>query len=299
MSQEHIFTTEVAGTTVTFTTGKLAQQAGGAVTIQVGESMLLATATMSKSAREGLDFFPLSVEYEEKMYAAGRIPGSFFRREGRPSTEATLICRLVDRPLRPLFPDGMRNEVQIIVTTLSSDSVHHLDIMAVNAASAAIMLSDIPWEGPIGAVRVGYIDGQFVANPEIAEMEHSQLDLRMAGTRDAIIMVEAGANEIPEEVLVQALAFGHSSLQGLIDVQLQMREAIGKGKRDIRYNIMDEAMVTAMQARLGDRLELLVAEQTDRHERSTAVDELREEIINEMVSDDESALPKDLLEAFG
>ena len=299
MLKEHTFSTEVAGQTVTFRTGKLAFQAGAAVTIQIGESMLLATATMSKSAREGLDFFPLSVEYEEKMYAAGRIPGSFFRREGRPTTEATLICRLVDRPLRPLFPDGMRNEVQVIVTTLSSDSIHHLDIMAVNAASAAIMLSDIPWDGPIGGVREGYIDGQFVANPEIPMMEHSQLDLRMAGTRDAIIMVEAGANEIPEDVLVEALAFGHKAIQALIDVQLQMRAEIGKAKREIHYATMDEAMVSAMRDRLGGRLKQLVADQTDRHDRGTAVDELREEIINEMVSDDESALPKDLLEVFG
>lgn len=299
MLTETSYSTTIAGAAVTFRTGKFAQQAGAAVTIQIGDSMLLATATMSKSAREGLDFFPLSVEYEEKMYAAGRIPGSYFRREGRPTTEATLICRLVDRPLRPLFPDGMRNEVQIIVTTLSSDSIQHLDIMAVNAASAALTLSDIPWDGPIGAVRVGYIDGQFVANPAIADMEHSQLDLRMAATRDAIIMVEAGANEVPENILVDALEFGHQSLQALIDIQLEMRAAVGKPKRDIHYAMMDEALISAMQNRLGDRLVQVVAEQTDRHERGAAVDELREEIINEMVSDDESALPKDLLEVFG
>lgn len=151
----------------------------------------------------------------------------------------------------------------------------------------------------LGGVRVGYIDGQFVANPEIPMMEHSQLDLRMAGTRDAIIMVEAGANEIPEDVLVEALAFGHKAIQSLIDVQLQMREAVGKPKRDIQYATMNEAMVSAMRDRLGGRLKQLVADQTDRHDRGTAVDELREEIINEMVSDDESALPKDLLEVFG
>ncbi|MBK9055566.1 MAG: polyribonucleotide nucleotidyltransferase [Chloroflexi bacterium] len=298
MLSEQTFTAEVSGETVTFKTGKLAMQAGGAVTIQMGDSVLLATSTMSKFAREGLDFFPLSVEYEEKMYAAGRIPGSFFRREGRPTTEGTLICRLVDRPLRPLFPDGMRNEVQVIVTTLSSDSVHHLDIMAVNGASAALTISDIPWEGPIGAVRVGYINGQYVINPEISEMEHSQLDLRIAGSRDAVIMVEAGANEVPENILLEALSVGHKAIQPLIDVQLEMREALGKAKREVHYATMDQAMVTAMRDLIGGRLQQVVADQTDRHDRNAAVDELREEIINEMASDDESALPKDLREAF-
>jgi len=158
MLPDHTFTTTVAGKTITFASGKLAEQAGGAVTIRVGDCLLLATATMSKNIREGLDFFPLSVDYEEKMYAAGRIPGGFYRREGKPTTEAILTSRLTDRPLRPLFPDGMRNEVQVIVTTLSSDSLHHLDIMSVNAASAALTISDIPWGGPVGAVRVGYIE---------------------------------------------------------------------------------------------------------------------------------------------
>ncbi len=155
MSEEKTFTTRVGEHDVTISTGKLAEQAGGAVTYRVGDSMLLSTATMSKSVREGLDFFPLSVDFEEKMYAAGRIPGGFFRREGKPTTEAILTSRLTDRPLRPLFPDGMRNEVQIIVTTLSSDSIYHLDIMAVNAASAALSISDIPWNGPIGGRSCG------------------------------------------------------------------------------------------------------------------------------------------------
>ena len=149
MKSDTVFTTQVGRHALTIATGKLAEQAGGAVTLQVGESLLLATATMSKNVREGLDFFPLSVDFEEKMYAAGRIPGGFFRREGKPTTEAVLTSRLTDRPLRPLFPDGMRNEVQVIVTTLSSDSVHLLDIMSVNAASAALTISDVPWDGPI------------------------------------------------------------------------------------------------------------------------------------------------------
>ncbi len=173
MLPDHTFSTTVGNKEMTFSTGKLAEQAGGAVTARIGDCMLLATTTMSKNVREGLDFFPLSVDFEEKMYAAGRIPGGFFRREGRPTTEAILTSRLIDRPLRPLFPDGMRNEVQVIVTTLSSDSIYHLDILAVNAASAAMTISDIPWDGPIGAVRVGYINGELVASPTIPQMADS------------------------------------------------------------------------------------------------------------------------------
>ena len=227
MLPEHTFTTTVGDKEIIISTGKLAEQAGGAVTIRVGDCLLLATTTMSKNVREGLDFFPLSVDFEEKMYAAGRIPGSFFRREGRPTTDAILTSRLTDRPLRPLFPDGMRNEVQVIVTTLSSDSVHHLDVLAVNAASAAMTISDIPWNGPIGAVRVGYIDGEFVASPTIPQMEDSILDLRIAGSKDAIIMVEAGADEASEELLIAALAFGHEAIQPIIALQEQMRAELG------------------------------------------------------------------------
>ena len=224
MYSEKSFTCQIGNEEITVSTGKLAGQAGGAVTIQVGDNMLLATATMSKSVREGLDFFPLSVDFEEKMYAGGRIPGGYFKREGRPTMQAVLISRLTDRPLRPLFPKGMRNEVQIIISTLSADGVAYLDTMAVNAASAALHISNAPWAGPIGAVRVGYIDGEFVANPTVADMENSSLDLRIAGTKDAIIMVEAGANEVKEAVLVDALDFGHAAMQPFIAMVEQMRE---------------------------------------------------------------------------
>jgi polyribonucleotide nucleotidyltransferase len=223
---------------VTFETGKLAGQAGGAVTFGTPESIVFAAATMG-DIREGIDFFPLSVEYEERLYAGGRIPGSFFRREGRPGTEAILVARLTDRPLRPLFQDGMRNEVQVIMFTLSSDGVNPLDILAINAASAAIMISDIPWGGPVGAVRVGRVNGEFVINPTFAEIEASDLDLRIAGTREAILMVECGANEIPEDVMVAALELGHKSLQPLIDLQLQMRDEVGKEKREIKLALPD------------------------------------------------------------
>jgi len=241
------YSATVGGKTLTFETGKLAGQAGGAVTFGLSEAIVFATATMG-GVREGIDFFPLSVDYEERLYAGGKIPGSFFRREGRAPTEAILTARLTDRPIRPLFQDGMRNEVQIIVYSHSSDGVNPLDILAINAASAALMISDIPWDGPIAAVRVGRVDGEFVLNPTFAEMDASDLDLRIAGSKDAILMVECGADEIPDEVMVQALELGHKSIQPLIELQMKMASEVGKPKRavelflpsdDIRKKVFD------------------------------------------------------------
>ena len=298
MQPDSVFTTTVGRHQLKIATGKLAEQAGGAVTLQVGESLLLATATMSKNVREGLDFFPLSVDFEEKMYAAGRIPGGFFRREGKPTTEAVLTSRLTDRPLRPLFPDGMRNEVQVIVTTLSSDSIHHLDIMSVNAASAALTISDVPWNGPIGAVRVGYIDGQFVADPTIPEMADSSLDLRLAGSRDAIIMVEASANEIPEELMVEALAFGHQALQPIITLLEEMRAAVGKEKREPTVSAIDETIVSATKGRIDGRIADVIASTTEREDRNEALDALRDEIVDGFLAEDEATDPKLVREVF-
>lgn len=288
MLEERVFSTTVGTKEVTFRTGKLAEQAGGAVSIQVGDSLLLATATMSKSIREGLDFFPLMVDFEEKLYAAGRIPGGFFRREGRPSTDAILIARLTDRPLRPLFPDGMRNEVQVIVTALSSDSVNHLDIMTVNASSAAVHISNIPWNGPIGAVRIGMIDGEFVVDPLIPDMDRSNLDLRIAATRDAIIMVEAGANEVDEKTLIEALEFGHQAIQPIIDVQEEMRASVGKEKREIEIVAEDEELVERIQSIVGDRVREILVEFGDRDERNEAVGRLREQVVEQLSGEDDT-----------
>jgi polyribonucleotide nucleotidyltransferase len=292
MLVENTYTTQVGGRDFAVSTGKFAEQAGGAVAVQVEDNMLLATATMSKSSREGIDFLPLSVDFEEKMYAAGRIPGSFFRREGRPSTEAILVCRLTDRPLRPLFPDGLRNEIQLIITTISSDSEHHLDIMAVNAASFALMISDIPWNGPIGAIRVGRIDDQFVVNPTIAQMEESVMDLRMAGSREAIIMVEAGAKEVSEELLIEALQFGHQEMQPLIDLQLEIQASLGKQKREILVTGIEAEFEEAIRARLGDQIREILVTNTDRTERNAAVDELRDEVVDSFIEEDETIEPK-------
>ncbi len=196
-----------------FETGRLAQQAGGSVVVRSGDSVLLVTATASKSRREAVDFLPLTIEFEEKLYAAGRIPGNFFRREGRPMEDAVLACRLTDRPLRPLFDKTIRNEIQVVITALSSDGAYHLDIMGVNGASAALMISDIPWGGPVGAIRVGLIEGELVLNPNVAQMETSTLDLRIAGTKEAILMVEAGADEVSEALLLEALQLAHEGIQ--------------------------------------------------------------------------------------
>ena len=196
MNSSKTYVAEVGGKPITIETGHLAMQAGGAVTVRLGDSLVLVTATASKKPREGIDFFPLTVDFEERLYAAGRIPGSFFRREGRPSEAGILTMRLIDRPLRPLFPKDFRNDVQVIVTALSSDSENYLDIPAIIGASAALVISDVPFEGPVGACRVGLVEDEFVVNPTAEQMKESLLDLRMAGTEDAILMVEAGAQEL-------------------------------------------------------------------------------------------------------
>ncbi|MCP4415876.1 MAG: polyribonucleotide nucleotidyltransferase [Chloroflexi bacterium] len=294
MYSEKSFTTHIGNEEITIATGMLAGQAGGAVTIRVGDSMLLSTATMSKSVREGLDFFPLSVDFEEKMYAGGRIPGGYFKREGRPTMAAILIARLTDRPLRPLFPKGMRNEVQIITSSLSADGVAHLDIMAVNAASAALHISNVPWAGPIAAVRVGLINGELVANPTVAEMENSTLDLRMAGSKEAIIMVEAGADEVTEAELVDALDFGHKAMQPFIDTVNEMREAVGKEKDEVVLMAVDEELETAVKAKIGSRIQEIVASTTDRSERNEKMSTLREEIVDGFAEMDETTNLKEV-----
>ena len=286
------YSTTVGKHTVTIETGKLAHQAGGAVTITLGESIVFAAATMG-GVRDGIDFFPLSVEYEERLYATGKIPGSFFRREGRPSTEAILTARLTDRPLRPLFAHGMRNEVQVMMFSLSADGINPLDILAINAASAAVMISDIPWGGPVGAVRIGRVNGEFVINPSFAELEKSDLDLRLAGTRDAILMVECGADEIPEDVMVAALELGHKSIQPLIDIQIQMQAEIGKPKREaIFFNAADEINKKVLEHVSASMNELLDKPLT-KAEFYGGMDTLKAEVVAALATVPEGANPAD------
>ncbi|NLX10667.1 MAG: polyribonucleotide nucleotidyltransferase [Chloroflexi bacterium] len=281
MPENKQFRATIGSREVLIETGKLAEQAGAAVTLRMGDTLVFATATMSAHPREGIDFFPLSVDYEERLYAAGRIPGSFMRREGRPSEASILIARVTDRPLRPLFPKDLRNEVQVIITPLSHDQENHADILSIVAASAALTISDVPWDGPIGACRVGLIDGEFVANPTIPEMENSQLDLRMAGTADAIIMVEAGANEVDEETMIRALRFGHDSMQDVIRVQQQMREQVGRPKREYEPAAINEALATEVENRVRGEIAEIVATRIERDDRNEALDVLRERVLAE------------------
>jgi polyribonucleotide nucleotidyltransferase len=223
------YETEIAGRTLVLEAGKYAKQASGSVLVRYGDTVVLATAQASDEPIEA-DFLPLTVEFEERHYAVGKIPGSFMRREGRPGEKAILSARMTDRPIRPLFPKGFRHEVQVIVTVLSADQKNPPDILGPIAASAALMLSDIPWEGPVASVRVGLLGGQLVLNPTLQELEESALDLVVAGSRDAILMVEAGAQEVDEETLVQALEFAHREMQPILDLQERMARELGKPK---------------------------------------------------------------------
>ncbi|MGN6431034.1 MAG: polyribonucleotide nucleotidyltransferase [Gaiellaceae bacterium] len=264
---------EIAGREITFETGKLAKQADGAVVVREGDTEVLATAQGKAEAREGADFFPLTVDVEERMYAAGKIPGGFFKREGRPTEKAILTARMIDRPIRPLWPKGFKNEVQVICTTLSADLVVPHDILAINGASAALMISPLPFMGPVGAVRVGRIDGELVVNPTLAEVEEgsSDLDLVVVGTKDALTMVEAGAAEIPEEELLEALERAHMEIQKLCEVQEELRERVGKAKW------LDNDLTDELDRDHGDRIRQRIAAEGLR-EGSAAVEEIVEEI---------------------
>ena len=207
---------EWGGRTLKLETGRIARQAHGAVFAQYGETSVLATVVAARSAKPGIDFFPLTVNYQEKSYAAGKIPGGYFKREGRPSEKETLVCRLIDRPIRPLFAPGFKNETQVIITVLSHDLENDPDVVAMVAASAALTLSGVPFMGPIGGARVGYIDGEYVLNPTIDEMENTKLDLVVAGTQDAVLMVESEADELSEEIMLGAVNFGHDACAPII-----------------------------------------------------------------------------------
>ncbi|MBN2044248.1 MAG: polyribonucleotide nucleotidyltransferase [Anaerolineales bacterium] len=291
------FTAIVGTQEISFETGQLAQQAGGAVTVRLNDSLIFASATMSDEPREGIDFFPLSVDFEEKMYAGGRIPGGFFRREGRPTENAILTARLTDRPLRPLFPKDMRNDVQVIMYTISADEETPLDVIAINAASAAVLISDAPWGGPVGAVRIGLIDGEFVVNPTYAQMEQSRLDLRVAGTKDALLMVEAGADEVDEETMNNALSFAHQAMQPLIEAQLAMAEAVGKPKKEYPSFAVSEELKQQVLDHTSDSLIAIYEQNLMKHDRDMALNALRKETLEALAGEGETLLP-DLREAF-
>ena len=240
------FEMELGGRKLVIENGKMAKQANGAVLVRYGDTVVLVTATTSAEPREGVDFFPLTVDYEEKMYAAGKIPGGFIKREGRPSSDAVLCARLIDRPIRPLFPKGFRNDVQVVATVLSVDQDNAPEIAAMIGASCALSVSDIPFMGPIAGVRVGRVDDAFVINPTEAQRAVSTLNLTVAGSHDAVMMVEAGANELPEEVILDAILFGHKEIQRIVEFQQEMQATCGKEKRSIKLFTVSEELETAI-----------------------------------------------------
>lgn len=287
----------VADKLITIETGKLAMQAGGSVTIRLGDTMIFAAVTMSHDVRPGIDFLPLTVDYEARMYAGGRIPGSFFRREGRPSEDAILTARLTDRPLRPLFPKDLRNDIQVILYALSVDEENPIDILSITAASAALSISDIPWGGPVGAVRIGRIANEFIVNPTVSQQELSDLDLRIAGTRDAILMVECGANEVSESDILSALEFGHNAMQPLIDIQEKMAEEIGKTKRSYVPHTIDLTIAESVNQLAIQKLDAIFDTDQTKSERNNAIETLKIEIISELGKNDEGVI-SDINTAF-
>ncbi len=247
----HTVERELAGRTVRLETGRFAKQANGAVWLYQGDTVVQATATMSREARLGTDFFPLTCDYEERKYAVGKIPGGFVKRGGRPSEQAVLTSRLIDRPLRPLFPDGMRNDVQIIALPLSVDLDNLSDTLAIVAASAALTVSNIPFGGPIGAARVGRVAGELVLNPTFAQLAESDMDLVVAGTRDAVLMIEADAHFINETDLLAAIDAAHELIKQQCDLQDELAALVGVTKAVVAYHLPNKAVLEAIHDRMG------------------------------------------------
>lgn len=272
------FKTEIAGREIIVETGKVAQQANGSVMIRYGETVLLVTATASKKPREGVDFLPLTIDYEEKLYAVGKIPGGFIKREGRPSEKAILSARVIDRPLRPLFPKGFRNDVQVIATVLSVDQDNTPDIAAINGASCALCISDIPFDGPVGAVSVGLIDGRYVINPTVSEAENSELHLIVAGTKEAVLMVEAGANEITEEEMLKAILFGHESIKKIVEFQEEIIEKVGKPNMELPVEEVAEGLEKAVREFATDEIYKAIRIY-EKQERETRINTINEETL--------------------
>ncbi len=274
----HSVQIDIHGLPFSIETGKVAKQADGAVVVRFGASMVLATVVGAKSAREGQDFFPLTVEYRERAYAGGRIPGGYFKREGAPVKKEILTCRLIDRPIRPLFPEGFRNEIQVICLVISGDPQHDPDVLAMNGASAALAISGIPFSGPVGAVRVGLVDGQFIANPTTAEQEASQIELIVAGTEDAVLMVEAGAKEVSEDKMLEAIAFGHEQCRRLARIQKDLVAQAGKPRWAFDPNAgKDLALAARVREIASGKLAAALATH-EKHARSEAVSRVFDEV---------------------
>jgi len=289
---KQIFTTNLGGRELSFEMGQVAQQANGAVLVRYGDTVVLSTAVASKDAKN-LDFFPLTVNYQERLYAAGKIPGGFIKREGRPTEFATLAARLIDRPLRPLFADGFRNEVQIVATVLSVDTDNPSEIAAMLGSSLALSISNIPFNGPIAGVKVGRVDGTFIINPSVAEAEASDIDLTVAGTKHAINMVEAGAAEVSEADMLAAIAFGHAAIKELVAFQEEIVEAIGKPKMQIELYTVDPVLKETLETAYGAQV-MEAAQIHEKEAHKTAMAEITEAAVEQF--EDETVSAKDVRE---
>jgi polyribonucleotide nucleotidyltransferase len=281
------------GKTISFETGKLAKQAHGSVVVRIGDNVVLATATANPDPREGIDFFPLTVDYREYTYAGGRIPGGFIKREGRPSEREILTSRQIDRPVRPLFPDGFRCETQVIAFVLSADTENDPDVAGINGASAALTISDIPFEGPIGAVRVGLVNGGFIINPTYSEMRDSLLNIMVVGTADGIVMIESGAKEVKEETVVDAIEFAHTEIKKICAAINDLKQKAGKTKRTVTPPEFDQAYYDALKKQVG--AELTDGLDTQKHPKAesyTLVRELKKKLQAAIPADDEAAQKK-------
>ena len=273
----HTYSTELGGRTLTIETGKLAKQANGAVMIRYGETAVMVAVTGTTSPREGVDFFPLTVDFEEKMYSVGKIPGGFIKREGRPAETAILTSRLIDRPIRPMFPDGYHNDVQIVATAMSVDPDNAPDIPAMIGASCALSISDIPFEGPIAGVRVGLIDGQFIVCPTVEQAKVSELNLAVAGTKDAILMVEAGAKEVSEETMLDAIWFAHGEIKKLVEFQEKIQAEVGKEKMEVPVYVPPAELVEEIKEYGEAKLKAALMDADKKH-REEMVAEVKVEI---------------------
>ena len=294
MSTKHEVAVELAGgKRLVFETGRMAKQASGAALVTTGETVVLATAVASPDPREGIDFFPLTVDYREYTYAGGRIPGGFIKREGRPSEKEILTCRQIDRPLRPLFPDGFRNETQLIALVLSADKENDPDVVAINAAAAAVALSDIPFSATVGAVRVGRVNGEFVANPTYAERAATTVNIMVVGHKDGIVMIESGAKEETEEVILSAIEFAHDEIKKIVAAIDELVAKAGKQKRAFTAPETDEAYYGELKAKIGDRLkDALDTKAHAKTESYALVKTIKDELAAELPADDPNAKKK-------
>ena len=272
-----IFTHDFGNHTYEFQTGTLAKQANGSVLVNYGDCSLLVTATMS-DPREGVDFFPLTVEFSERMYARGKIPGGFFRREGRPGSDSVLICRLIDRPIRPIFPKGFKNEVQVVITPLSADLENPLDIPSLVGASFALSISDIPFSEPISACRVGYVDGEYIINPSYSQIESSELDIVVAGSKSGITMLEAGATEVSEQVVLEAIKQGQLENEKLIKFQYDIMDSIGKTKMPFEPTSSDSTVISQLENLASTKIKDIFMSVTGKLEQANAINELKSEL---------------------